>query len=430
MALGIKRPYVALAGVVWIDLYKPQLLSQSFLLEKPLSLLMVAFFFMVAGINLNKMRIPSKTSYILVVPAFLFWITLSTIHAQFPAAAWVKHDIAFKTILFAYFIPFVLSERKDIELFIWVVVGSLGSYMVTAGTKSILGGGGYGVNLVNDHPGMTWNEGSTLAAQAISLIPILFFACTKTMLAEKYPSLKKVTIGMAFFALMVLVGTQARTGLVALAVLILMSMRYSKSKFKIFAATVCVPLIAFPFLPSAWFERMSTLSDTKQESSAHGRIVVWRWTFDYVADRPFLGGGFHAYLANEGVLKDYSKEGEVEIEHKGGKAFHNIFIEVLGEHGYVGLFLFVTIIGQTLLTARKISRSEAAHPWQQSLGLCILISVSVYCVGGMFIGVAFYPWIYHMYGLTIALNNSMATNAKRTPRRALRNEQTKQLGER
>lgn len=404
---GLRKPQVALAGVIWIDLYKPQLLSYSFLLEKPLSLLMVGYFLVVMVLNFDKFRRPSKISYVFIVLAFMVWITITTIYSEFPFAAWPKHDIAFKTILFSFFIPFVLRRRDEIELFVWVVIASLGCYMFLAGIKAMLGGGGYGVNLINNHPGMTWNEGSTLATQAISLMPFLYYASKYSLIVERHPQLKKILAVFAFSCLMVLVGTQARTGLVALFMLVLMAIYYSKSKVKMVLSAALVPLLILPFLPSAWFERMSTISDTKQESSAHGRVVVWRWTIDYVSDRPFMGGGFQAYLANDGKLADYSKDGEVEIEHPGGKAFHNIFIEVLGEHGYVGLALFLSIIGQALLTARKIYNFSGSDDWQRAMATTVFVSLSVYCVGGMFIGVAFFPWIYYMLGVAIALNNSM-----------------------
>lgn len=402
---GFRRPFVALTGVIWVDLYKPQLLSQSFLLERPLSLLMTAFFMVVLMTNLKQVRRPVSNLYIVLIPAFMVWITLSTIYSLFPAVAWIKHDVAFKTILFAYFIPFVLTERRHVELFLWVIMGSLGSYMLTAGAKAMLGGGGYGVNLINDHPGMTWNEGSTLAAQAISMLPLLYFCASGSLLVEVRKHYKKILLGFGVCCLMVLIGTQARTGLVALAALVLMTMIYSRHRFKLALLVVLAPLLLFPFLPPEFTDRMSTLSDTKKESSAHGRVVVWRWTFDFANEHPFFGGGFHAYLANAGQLGMYSKFDEVEIEAEGGKAFHNIFIEVLGEHGYVGLLMFVAIVVHTLMISRSLSKDAAAQPWMRLLGLCVFMSLTVYCVGGMFIGVAFYPWIYYMYGLTVSLKN-------------------------
>src|SRR5262245_20629044 len=167
IGLGIAQPFVALCGVIWVDLYKPQLLSQSFLSEKPLSLVLTAFFVLSLVLNLRKLQWPHRRLYIVLVPAFLAWITLTTYQAEFPAAAWPKWDIAFKTILFSFFIPFVLVDRRQIELFVWVLIGSMGFFVFTAGAKSMFGGGGYGLALISDNPSVFWNEGSTLATQAV-----------------------------------------------------------------------------------------------------------------------------------------------------------------------------------------------------------------------------------------------------------------------
>ncbi|MEJ0084602.1 MAG: putative O-glycosylation ligase, exosortase A system-associated [Pseudomonadota bacterium] len=407
--LGLRQPYVALSGVIWADLYKPQLLSQSFLFDRPISMIMTALFALSMLINFRDLRWPKHMLYVFMVAAFMAWITLTTFLSQFPAAAWFKWDAAFKTILLAYFIPFVLAKREHLELFLWTVISTMGFFFFVAGVKSLFGGGGYGVSLVSDNEGVMWNEGSTLATQAIAAIPLFYYAAQHSLLAKKIPTLKFILFGLAVSGVLLLIGTQARTGLVALLALVLLALRYSRSRGTIIAMCIAAPLFATPFVPQTWIERMTTITNTQQESSAQGRVAVWRWTLDYVNnEHPVAGGGFNSYFANAGKLGKYAKEGEVVIENKSGKAFHNIFFEVLGEHGYVGLVLFVIIVGHTLLLSRRISKDETREPWLRAFGLCAFMSTAVYCVGGLFIGVAFYPWLYYMYGLVVALSGVAA----------------------
>jgi len=178
---------------------------------------------------------------------------------------------------------------------------------------------------------------------------------------------------------------------------------------------MCVlALLAYPFVTEGWRERMSTISNVSEATSALGRIVVWRWTFDYVSERPVMGGGFNSYLANAGKLADYSREGEAVIDQPEGKAFHNILIEVLGEHGYVGLAMYLVIILNSLWSSHLVYR-KASEEWLRRLGLCVFVSTAVYCVGGMFIGVAFYPWQYYMYGFAIALRGAMKGSSAAKP---------------
>lgn len=407
--LGFKQPAVALSGVIWADLYKPQLLSQSFLADRPLSMIMTALFALSMLMNVDKLRWPRHKTYTFVVAAFMGWITLTTYLAQFPDEAWFKWDAAFKTMLLAYFIPFAIFNRQQLELFLWTIVATMGYFFFVAGIKSLFGGGGYGISLVSDNDRVVWNEGSTLATQAISAIPLLYYAGKHSLLAQKIPALKWVLFMIAAASLLVLIGTQARTGLVTLFALIVMTFLYSRSRATLIAVCVVAPLFAMPFLPQDWVDRMTTIKNSQQESSAQGRVVVWRWTIDYASEHPITGGGFNAYLANAGQLGNYAHEGEVVIDNPRGKAFHNIFIEVLGEQGYVGLALFVIIVSQTLLIARRIAKQTTNEAWLRSFGLCAFVSTSVYCIGGLFIGVAFYPWLYYMYGLVVALSAVSST---------------------
>jgi probable O-glycosylation ligase (exosortase A-associated) len=401
--LGLRQPYVALSGVIWVDLYRPQLMSQSFLYDRPLSMLMTAIFALSMLFNFDKLRWPKRNLYVVVVATFMAWITLTTFLAQFPEAAWFKWDAAFKTILLAYFIPFALSNREQIELFLWTLIATMGTFFFMAGVKSLFGGGGYGISLVSDNERVIWNEGSTLATQAISALPLFYYAAKHSLLSKRIPALRPILFGLGLSGVLLLIGTQARTGLVALLALVLLVLKYSRSRGTIIAICIATPLFAMPFLPREWVDRMTTITHTQQESSAQGRVVVWRWTIDYANQHPVTGGGFMAYLANEGQLGKYAREGEVKINNTYGKAFHNIFFEVLGEHGYVGLLLFLTIVIHTLVTSRKVSVEKNNDEWLRSFGLCVFMSTAVYCVGGLFIGVAFYPWLYYMYGLAIAL---------------------------
>ncbi len=407
---GINNPHIALCAVVWVDIVKPQNISFSFLAGKPLSLILTVFFFFSLLINLKKIKKPKSGLYFFLMPMFMLWITLATIYGEFQHVAWIKYDVAIKTLLFALFIPFVLTERKHYELFILVAVASFGMFITMAGVKSVLGGGGYGVSLIG-MGGFMYSEGSTLATLSICLLPIFIHTYQHSLIKNKYKFIKYLMIFYGFCALLVLIGTQARTGLICLAAFVVLLLLQTKYKFRTILAICIIPLLLIPFVTDDWVKRMNTIDEgATSEKSALGRIVVWRWTLDYVAERPFFGGGFYAYLANAGVLHRYQKGEESEISQKGGKAFHNVFFEVLGETGYGGLVLFLGIILHTLMLNRamsiKIKRNkDPTKEWIGSMCTSVNMSLMVYCVGGMFIGVAFYPWIYYLYGLSVSFTH-------------------------
>ena len=404
---GLRRPNIALCGVIWVDNFRPQELSLAFLQGQPLSALMTIFFLLTLVVNFKKIAIPRSSTYHFNILFFMFWITLTTAIGQYPEIAWFKHDSAFKTILAAYFIPFVIQKREHVESFLWISVVTFGTLSFFAGVKTLLGGGGYNVNLIGQFGGSFWSEGSTLATMCVALVPICL-AILNTNLVQSIKIMRYATLGYAFASFLAVIGTQARAGLVCIAAYGMLLLKDSQSKIKAIFVVVALLVAVAPFVPESWYQRMSTISSSENASadtSAMGRVVVWRWTFDYVADRPIFGGGFYAYRANAGVLSQYSKGTEVGIETPHPKAWHNIFIEVLGTQGYVGLSVFLAIIFHALVTNRQTARlaKNKKGSWQAKFAKALNISLMVYCTGGLFVNIAFYPWIYYVYGLSIGL---------------------------
>lgn len=400
--LSFTRPHVAACAAVWINLVKPQNTSFSFLAGQPLSLLTTALFFLVLIINFNKLRVPKSKFYHFTMLGFMFWITVASFLGEYQNVVWIKYDFVIKTLVFAYFIPFTLTKKEHVEMFLWVCAASFGLFLFMAGLKTLLGGGGYGVSLIGIG-GFMYSEGSTLASLAVCLIPLFVALKSSSQITQSWVAFRWLSIAYSTLSLLTVVGTQARTGLVALAAYVGLLLKKHKINFKVIFAICMIPLLIYAVAPKSWFYRMSSIEDsTTSEKSAIGRIVVWRWTLDYVSDRPFFGGGFYSYNANAGVLHHYQRGEEIEIKQRGGKAFHNIFFEVLGETGYGGLFLFLSILGHTILINRRTIKRLGGD--ESVIGGALNHSLIIYCVGGLFIGVAFYPWIYYLYGVSLALS--------------------------
>ena len=258
---GLSRPSIALCGVVWVDNFRPQEMSVSFLQGKPMSAFMTVFFLMTLVINAKKLNVPKSFGYHFMVLFFLFWITLTTFFSEYPELAWFKHDSAFKTILAAYFIPFVLTNRKQVEAFIWLCIVAFGTLSFFGGVKTLLGGGGYGTNLIGTFGGSFWSEGSTLATMCVALIPICLLG-VRTLLAQQVKLMYLTSYGYAFASLLTVIGTQARAGLVCLAMYALLLFKATNSKAKAVLLAAVVGLAITPFIPDSWYERMETIGST------------------------------------------------------------------------------------------------------------------------------------------------------------------------
>lgn len=403
-AFGLTRPHVALASVIWTDVLKPQDLSFSFLAGKPLSLIVTVFFLISMLINFKKIKRPTNLSPTIILLFFIFWITICNYYALFPIPAWFKYDFVIKTLVFCLFIPFVIQEKKHLEVVIGIFVASLSYYILTAGFRSILGSGGYGVQLVYTRAGDSGAaETSTLSMLSVMIIPLIFYLIKYGESVKPNKIIKWILIITVLCGVASMVGTRARTGLVGFIALLAFFTYHYKHKMRIILALMLVAPLVYVNLPDDYVSRMNTIKSANDESSALGRIVVWRWTIDFAKERPIFGGGFSSYMANAGQLGKYLDEG-VWIDERGstGKAFHSIYFETLGETGYVGLMTYLYIIFMIWRLNLK-SKRQSSEPSVQSLAVALNLCLIVYCACGAFIGIAFAPWLYYILGFSSAL---------------------------
>ena len=413
LGVSFAVPFVAVLGYVWVDIFRPQNVAYSILTELPVSAIIGAVAFASYAL-LDRRHPPRLSAGIVVLLAWAGWITLTTLWAAFPALAWVKWDWAFKTILFAAFIPFAIRSRIQIEAFILVFLLSSAIQIVPFGAKTILSGGGYGRNLGVIGGNSLLAESSTLSAVSCMVIPLTLFLWRSGRIL---PSSRIIQFGYLAFALMALstvIGTHARTGLVALAVLGAAFWWRTKHKILTLAAVAVFAVVVSETAGDLWKDRMATIGTYSTESSAMTRIAVWRWTLEYVAEHPF-GGGFDAYLLSRYKIES-TEEGRISIEIT-GRAFHSIYFEVLGEHGIVGLILFLLMFLTFFINlnyAKKLSKDRPDLIWCQNLSFCLNLSMLTLMVSGIFVGFAFLPFHYYLVGLSIALREYVrrATTSK------------------
>ena len=302
----------------------------------------------------------------------MIWVTITTYKSEFPIYSWYKHDYVIKTILFSLFIPFIIDTRVKFDTFIAILICSISFYTIALGMKSAVGGGGYGQVLIqtrSTNAGMS--ESSTMSMVAVLNISFIVYVAKYSVFHERVKFLNVTSKLLIFASLMSILGTFARTGLVGLFTWLGLQLQRSKHKSRFLLLIIITIVIALPFVPSTWLERMASITNPTEESSAYGRIVVWKWTLDYAAENPILGGGFNAFLANAGQLDKYIDEDMYVGATKSGKATHNIFMQVLSEHGYVGLLIFLLIILHAYLITRKLQKSQNTENWIKYASIAI-----------------------------------------------------------
>ncbi len=420
LLLGLRRPYLWVLLYVYIDILAPQRIG--FGLIQSLQLSLVAFAAAFGGwLLLDRKQNITFSFRQALLAAFLVWCFWTTGRADFPAEAATKWDWVWKALLFAIFLPFTLTTRARIEALGLTMVLAIGTIVIGTGMKVTLGGGGYG-NLkffVNDNSGIY--ESSTLATVAIALTPLIWWFTRHGTIYRPHWAVTAFAIALIFACLMVPIGTEARTGLLCIAALAVLLLRYVKRRLLFIVGAGVLSLTALPFLPQTYYDRMATIGAPGGDESASTRMAVWEWTLDYVAENP-TGGGFDAYRGNSFTYQMPVREGEgnsTSVEYRKvtdeGRAFHSSLFEVLGEQGYPGFVMWVLLhltgLWQMERVRARWRRRDLAgdngedEAWIAPMATALQLATCVYIVGALFQGIAYQPVMLMIIGLQIGLNS-------------------------
>jgi probable O-glycosylation ligase (exosortase A-associated) len=403
---GLIAPFAAGLGYVWVDTFTPQYVAYSILTEIPVSVIMAVA--AIGGYILMDRRSPPRPNIIMILTILMgLWVTFTTAElAVVPASAWEKWNWAIKTIAFSLFMPALFRSRIQIESFLQIYLFSLAAQFLPYAAKTVLSGGSYDQNLglVAGNSGLA--EGSTLSTVCLMLVPVVLWMRNHQLIFPQWRLTKLMYPGFAVALAIAAIGTFERTALVGMAVAL--GGLWLKSKHKLRYALIATAGIAIAgayivHSDSAWVERMSTIGQYNKENSALGRILVWQWTLGFVDSHP-MGGGFNAYMVDTITVPTADSPEGLVIQ---GKAFHSMYFEMLGEHGWPGLGLFLSLLLATFWTFWRVARQCRQMPgmeWCRDLALSLMVSAAVLATCGAFIGIGFQPEVYYTFALAVMLS--------------------------
>jgi probable O-glycosylation ligase (exosortase A-associated) len=437
LLLGLRRPFLWVLLYVYIDILAPQRIGYSLITQVPVSL--IAFGAAFCGWLLldrkEGARFSLRQGLMLALLLYCWWTLQGAVYVEEASTKW---DWVWKAFLFAIFLPLTVTTRARIEALALTLVLSVATIVIGTGMKTVLGGGGY-ENLkffVNDNSGIY--ESSTLATVAIALIPVILWFTRYGTIFRPHWMVTAFACALIFASLLIPVGTEARTGLLCIAALGVLALRYTQRRILFIAGAGLLGLIALPFLPQSYYDRMATIAQPGGDESASTRMQVWEWTIDYASEHPF-GGGFDSYRANSftyvmPVREEAGNTTTVEYREvtDEARAFHSAIFELLGEQGYPGLMIWLLLHGLGVWQMERLyrrwrGRTEEGEAWIAPLAGALQIASLIYLVGACFQGIAYQPVMLMIVGLQIGLY-SYVTRLE-SARREIEQETTLSPGE-
>jgi probable O-glycosylation ligase (exosortase A-associated) len=402
------RPYIGIYLWTWISLMNPHRLTWGMAYEFPFAAVvggvtLISMFFS----NAPRRMVWSRESVLLVL--FALWMILTTAFAFDTTLAFEYLSRVLKILLFAFLTIYLITDKEKLIGLLWVTVASLGFYGVKGGIFTLFGGG---VDRVMGPAGSFISGNNEIALALIMTVPLMFYLLQETQ--KKWA--RYALMGAMFLTALAIVGSQSRGALVGVVAMGGLLWLKSRQKIGVGILIAVIAITIMVLMPESWWERMESIRNYQQDSSALGRINAW-WTAWNVASSHVLGGGFKMFTATTFLL--YAPN-PLDLHDA-----HSIYFQVLGEHGFIGLGLFLLLGLTTWLRCGQIIRIAKKNPeqkWAGNLASMLQVCLLGYGVSGAFLGLAYFDYYYHLIAITLitwnlALQAPNASTAPTTPGR-------------
>jgi probable O-glycosylation ligase (exosortase A-associated) len=370
------RPYVGVLVWTWISFMNPHRLTWGFAYDMPFAFIVAIVTLVALLISREPKRIPWTRETVLLV-VFVAWMLLTTVFAVFPSLAWPHLEKVVKIQLMVFVTLIVMQSRDRINLLVWVLTLSLAFYGVKGGIFTVIHGGVYHVR---GPAGSFIGGDNEMGLALVMTIPLLRYL----QLTTARPGVRVALMGATALCVLASIGSQSRGAL--LGMLSMGAFLWLKSRHKIvtgFLAVVATVLVV-AVMPQQWYDRMASTQSYQEDPSAIGRINAWHMAFNLAKDKP-LGGGFDVFQPR--MFDLYAPDPDNVHDS------HSIYFEVLGEHGFAGLALFLMLGLMTWFTASRVirhGRSDPARRWAGDLCAMVQVSLVGFASAGAFLGLAYF----------------------------------------
>jgi probable O-glycosylation ligase (exosortase A-associated) len=404
-----RRPFIGVGMWIWTALFFPNAWVYGMAGNIRYNLLFTAVAVVSYLVMKNKPKLELGSLGVMVLLFFL-WTTISTMLTLAPPdRSWEYWNRLAKVIALFMFVLLIIEKKLHVDFFLWCVVLSVGFYADLEALKFLLSGGGHKISGLSGHVLGDRNE---LSVAFVMTLPICYY------LLGEYGQRSRIIwlglLGTMVLLVAAVIGTQSRGGFVALAGLGAYLFIKTDRKVPVLLLIVVLVIGLSFFVSDEWTSRMNTLETADEDASFMGRVVAWKLSFILAVQNPFFGGGFKA-LETFSVWSELSRDffnyewfytGTALPNTTVARAAHSVYFQVLGDHGFFGLGIYLACLIGAFRKARRIARSvkrDGGPQWLRTLATMLQLSVFAFALGGAALSFAYFDLIFALFALLIVL---------------------------
>lgn len=364
-----------------------------------------------SGVKGIKVKL-SVTYWLLVL--FFIHASLSTLFALRPNPMLaIRYEDFIKGFAFTLAIPFFVRDRTGIHALLAMIALGLGLHGVVEGLKFIVSGGSHKMNGIGNS---SLTDNNLFAVGMVIALPILLYF--SNILKNKNGKIAAM-MGVSM-TILTIIATNSRGGFLALAVLGLWYFIGSRRKGIALLAVLAGIVIIFVAAPESWFDRVSSIQSADEDISFMNRVAAWKVSAALGLANPVFGAGFSA-VQNFWIWEIYKNMPSffsMDMSQYSTLVAHSIYFQVLGDMGFMGLFLFLGLLASAYFNRRAITQKIKKYDrpdliWARDLADAIFLSLLGYMVGGAGVSLTYYEVVYILICLMSVLNTVVNTQLEK-----------------
>lgn len=382
------RPHIGILVFSWLAYMNPHRLSWGAAVHFPVANYVGLALLLGVPFARDRQSFPVRRESVLLILLWLLF-TLTSFTSVYPDSAWKHWQLVSKILLITVVTIVFFLDRVRLKYLLLTISLSVGFFGIKGAVFTIITGGAH---RVYGPQGTFLEDNNDLALALVMVLPILYFLA----LQQKKPIFRWSLFATAAMCAATIVFTYSRGGFLGLAAVV--GVFLLRSRHRVLAILLVLALVAtaYAVVPEKWFERMGTISEYEEDRSAMGRINAWGFAWNLAVDRPFTGGGFNCFTPD--LFRSYAPE---PWDYHDA---HSIYFEMLGEHGFPVLIVFLLLMFSILLRMRRLKRrfGEAEETrWIAQYAEALTMSFAGYLVCGAFLGRAYFDLMYQLVAVAI-----------------------------
>jgi probable O-glycosylation ligase (exosortase A-associated) len=342
-----------------------------------------------------KRRVASREFFLIL--ALWIWFTITSVlssntamFAHHAADTWFRWQFVSKILLMAVVTMGLVDSFARLRVLVIVIAACFAIFIMKALPSEILQQGQ--VRLYGPEHSMIGDNNDFGLALDMTM-PLFFFLAqteSRRWVRRLFGFLFVASIPVIFF-------TYSRGALIGLVAILLLMFLQLKQRLILIPVVLLGMAVAVLFAPDAWKSRMDPTRQAEIDPSGRSRLNAWTYCWNLALDFPIAGGGFETFTPQ--LFYRYAPN-PTDVHGP-----HSIYFGVLAEHGFVGLFLYLSVVLSSFAATHGLVKLARSQENQILMNYANMFRFSLvgFLVSGMFLGRAYFDYFFTIVACIVIL---------------------------